>query len=212
MSEQSTGEKPKKLTNKQKAFIECYLRTWNATQAAIEAGYSERTAYSIGPENLKKPEISEEIERRLAELKMSADEVILRYSQIARADIGDFMDITTMTAQVDLHKAKEAKKTGLIKKVKQRTTITTHKDGSESEDHWIELELHDPLRALEQLGRHLKLFTDRVEIVDWRSEIIDLIATEQVTYSQVVSELGNDLTAELFQKAGKEIVMVENEE
>lgn len=52
-----------KLTTKQKRFVEEYLIDFNATQAAIRAGYSEKTSYSIGQENLKKPEIKNEIDR-----------------------------------------------------------------------------------------------------------------------------------------------------
>ena len=49
------------LTAKQEAFISEYLVDLNATQAAIRAGYSEKTAYSIGHENLSKPEIADSI-------------------------------------------------------------------------------------------------------------------------------------------------------
>ena len=52
---------PKTLTPKQRRFIEEYLIDLNATQAAIRAGYSEKTAYSIGQENLRKPVIAEAI-------------------------------------------------------------------------------------------------------------------------------------------------------
>jgi phage terminase small subunit len=45
------------LTSKQKRFIEEYLIDLNATQAAIRAGYSRKTAYAIGSENLTKPEV-----------------------------------------------------------------------------------------------------------------------------------------------------------
>ena len=55
------------LNAKQKRFCEEYILDSNATQASIRAGYSEKTAYSIGSENLKKPEILAEI-RRLNEL------------------------------------------------------------------------------------------------------------------------------------------------
>ena len=44
------------LTEKQRIFCEVYCRVWDATKAAKEAGYSEKTAYSIGSENLRKPE------------------------------------------------------------------------------------------------------------------------------------------------------------
>lgn len=50
------GDKP--LNPKQTRFVAEYLIDSNATQAAIRAGYSKRTAYSIGAENLKKPEIA----------------------------------------------------------------------------------------------------------------------------------------------------------
>ena len=45
------------LTRKQQQFVLEYLVDLNATQAAIRAGYSSRSAYSIGEENLKKPEL-----------------------------------------------------------------------------------------------------------------------------------------------------------
>ncbi|RLI35947.1 hypothetical protein DRO66_06555 [Candidatus Bathyarchaeota archaeon] len=50
------------MTDKQKRFCEEYVLDWNATRAAIAAGYSEKTAYSIGNENLSKPEIATYIE------------------------------------------------------------------------------------------------------------------------------------------------------
>lgn len=52
------------LTKKQQAFVEHYLREWNATRAAVLAGYSEKTARSIGSENLKKSEVRRVIEQR----------------------------------------------------------------------------------------------------------------------------------------------------
>lgn len=57
------------MTPKQKRFCDEYLIDTNATQAAIRAGYSEKTAYSIGNENLNKPEIRAYIDERLAEIQ-----------------------------------------------------------------------------------------------------------------------------------------------
>ena len=54
-----------KLKERQKRFVDEYLIDLNATQAAIRAGYSPKTAYSIGDENLKKPEIQEYISERM---------------------------------------------------------------------------------------------------------------------------------------------------
>lgn len=52
-----------KLTLKQQKFCEEYAASGNATQSAIAAGYSPKTAYSIGEENLRKPDIIAEIKR-----------------------------------------------------------------------------------------------------------------------------------------------------
>ncbi|WP_423245457.1 terminase small subunit [Mannheimia haemolytica] len=69
-----------KLTDKQKRFVEEYLIDLNATQAAIRAGYSEKTAYSIGEENLRKPEIRSAIQeaknKRSERTQITQDDVL----------------------------------------------------------------------------------------------------------------------------------------
>lgn len=78
------------LTPKQQRFVEEYLVDLNATQAAIRAGYSEKTAYSIGQENLNKPEIASAIEaaqKKLSErTEITQDMVLRRWWEIANAD------------------------------------------------------------------------------------------------------------------------------
>lgn len=61
-----------KLTPKQERFVAEYLIDLNATQAAIRAGYSAKTAAAIGHENLTKPEIAAEVEKRQAKLGETA--------------------------------------------------------------------------------------------------------------------------------------------
>ncbi|MGY0191415.1 terminase small subunit, partial [Lactococcus petauri] len=60
-----------KLTIKQKKFADYYIETGNATQSAIRAGYSKKTANRIATENLSKLVISEYIQKRLKELEKS---------------------------------------------------------------------------------------------------------------------------------------------
>lgn len=62
-----------RLTEKQKKFCDEYLFDFNATQAAIRAGYSEKSAYSIGDENLKKPEIQKYISKLQKEAQERSD-------------------------------------------------------------------------------------------------------------------------------------------
>lgn len=81
------------LTEKQKTFADAYIETGNQTEAARRAGYSSKTAYSIGNENLKKPEVSAYIKERMAELESqrvaSADEVMRFFSSVMRGEVKD---------------------------------------------------------------------------------------------------------------------------
>ena len=77
----------KKLTAKQKRFCEEYMKDLNATQAAIRAGYSKKTAGEIGYEHLKKPEIQAYIAKLQAETrernKIDVDFVVRGIKEIA---------------------------------------------------------------------------------------------------------------------------------
>lgn len=81
------------LNERQKAFADYYIQTGNATEAAIKAGYSEKTARSIGAENLTKPDISAYIKERLDEQSnkrvADANEVIAFYTAVMRGEIKD---------------------------------------------------------------------------------------------------------------------------
>ena len=78
------------MTKKQKRFCDEYLIDCNATQAAIRAGYSEKTAYSIGVENLKKPEIKSYIEQELERIRdnniADATEVMKYLTSVLRGE------------------------------------------------------------------------------------------------------------------------------
>lgn len=78
------------LTPKQKRFCDEYLIDMNTTQAAIRAGYSKKTAYAIGQENLKKPRIKEYIQKRLAEkeaaLVADQNEVLQYLTSVLRGE------------------------------------------------------------------------------------------------------------------------------
>lgn len=85
------------LNERQLAFCEHYIECGNATEAAIKAGYSEKTARSTGSENLTKPGISEYIEKRLAEQRAkriaSADEVMQFFTAVMRGEVKDAFDL-----------------------------------------------------------------------------------------------------------------------
>lgn len=88
----------KKLTAKQEIFVSEYLKDLNATQAAIRAGYSEKTANRIATENLSKLVIQEAIakgkQKRLEETKVDANYVLKRLIEIDEMDVCDILDST----------------------------------------------------------------------------------------------------------------------
>ena|SRR3990167_7779780 len=143
-----------KFTDKQQAFINEYLKCWNATEAARRAGYSERSAQQIGSENLLKPVISFEIRRRIDEQTMSADEALLRLSNQARATFGDVVKLQGGLPFIDWEKAVAI---GAIDNIKE----ITFKEGS------VTVKLHDSQAALVHILRQLQLKsgepTERVE-------------------------------------------------
>jgi phage terminase small subunit len=139
------------LTKKQKVFVEEYLQSWNATESAIRAGYSKKSAYSIGSENLKKPVIAEEIQSRLDAMVMSADETLVSLSKIARGDMSDFLSLDSNEHLLDF---KQAQRRGSI------TLIKKFKIGK----HGIEFELYDKQAALNTLAKHHGLLKERIEI------------------------------------------------
>jgi len=85
-----------KLTDKQSAFVREYLVDLNATQAAIRAGYSKKTAQQIGADNLSKLVIQEAIQqnqgKRIERLKIDADYVLKRHIEIDEMDVADILD------------------------------------------------------------------------------------------------------------------------
>lgn len=79
-----------KMTVKQKKFADEYIKTGNATQSAVAAGYNEKSARQIGAENLSKPYInayiSEQLERIESHKVMNANEALQRITMIARGE------------------------------------------------------------------------------------------------------------------------------
>jgi phage terminase small subunit len=177
------------LSKKQQVFIDEYLQCWNATEAARRAGYSERSARSIGAENLTKPDIAEAISQRLRESAMSADEVLMRLAAQARGDIANFITMTPEGFKIDLKKAVDDGLSHLVKRVGY------NKHGKP------EIELYDAQAALVHLGRHHKLFTDRVEaeveveVDDPRDELLSRITRLATRGAAATGNPGDDAGA-----------------
>jgi phage terminase small subunit len=144
------------LTDKQRLFCEEYLIDLNATQAAIRAGYSEKTARKIGSENLTKPDIRAYIENRLAEkedaLIAKQDEVMKYLTSVMRREYCECVVVTLseeITNYVPDAEGKMRKQT--VKKEKPEVVE-------------IPARLADSNKAAELLGKRYSLFTDKVDV------------------------------------------------
>ena len=147
------------MTNKQKRFCEEYLVDLNATQAAIRAGYSPATAGSIGNELLKKPEIRARVDKAIASQSrrtgVTADRVVRELARVAFANSQDVVNYDDAT----IKGAAARDDTAAVASVRVKTIPTKDGDGVERE-----VRMHDKLKALELLGRHLGMFTDNLHL------------------------------------------------
>ena len=157
-----------KLTPKQIRFVDEYLVDFNATQAAIRAGYSKKTAAFIGAENLKKPKIAEEIARRQKDLQrrteVTQDRVVKELARVAFADASDYVCVETLTYEnrdgtVSPIQVVSPKDTDTLSD-DQRAAIASIKQGANG----VEVKLCDKIKALELLGRHIGMFNDKLSL------------------------------------------------
>jgi len=151
------------LSPKHRKFCEEYLRLWNATDA-YQAAYpksSRDSARREGSRLLTNVDISEEIQRRIDERAMSANEVLDRLAEQARADFKDFLSVAP-NGDMALDIAKAEGKTHLIKKMTHRRTIRTT-ENAQIDETSLTLELYDAQAALVHIGKHHQLFTEKVE-------------------------------------------------
>ncbi len=166
--EQKTEGKPKNLNKKQKLFVENYLRLWQAAPAARAAGYKDsKSIYEVARRLLRKPEIQAEISRRVAEVTMSANEVLLRLADQARGNFRPFVKISEDGfVYFDFSNPEAADHLHLVKKIETKRTRRVEGRGQDAEaweDEWVRVELVDSRAALALLARHHKLLTDRVD-------------------------------------------------
>jgi len=124
------------LTLKQQRFADEYIISGNATQAATLAGYSKKTARSIGQENLTKPDIKKYIDERLEELessKIAKQDEVLQYL------------------------------TSIMRGLETEQTLRGMGEGMQTIDD-IEVSAKDRIKAAELLGKRYAMWTDKQEV------------------------------------------------
>lgn len=179
------SDKPKErpLTQKELRFIDEYMIDLNATQAAIRAGYSKKTANEIGYENMIKPRIRNIIRQkqlhRQVNSSITADMIIKELIRIGFSDVKDVVNWN-----------------GWVVTPKNADELTEDQTAAISEmvpnKFGVKIKMHDKVAALEKLGKHLGIFTDTVNLVT------------KIPINVDVTNLTPEQAAEVYKNALKE--------
>lgn len=162
------------LSMKNRIFIGEYLRDFNATRAAMAAGYSKKTAYSIGWELLRKPEIQVAIKKYtesiMSDVGLNAQRILMEYMKIAFADITDFIEFG-QEEHIARNKKGEIQKDEDGKPITFKVNYTNFKADAEIDGtlisevkqskEGVSVKLYDKTKALEVLVKYIDLLPDK---------------------------------------------------
>lgn len=184
-----------KMTDKQKRFCDEYLIDLNATQAAIRAGYSEKTAAEQGARlliNVKVQEyIQERKDKRIKRTEITQDMVLKELAIIAFSNATDYARVVEKDAMAEVegvmipihdaegnpikYKTVEPILTEELTE-EQKKALSVIKKGRDG----FEVKPYDKVRALELLGKHLGMWTDKVEVNGKVNNPYEGLTTEQL--------------------------------
>jgi len=157
-----------KLKGKQKAFVEEYLVDLNATQAAIRAGYSKKTAAAMGAENLRKPQIAQAIAEakaaRSERTQVDADWLLRRLADEAEADLADLY--SDEGGLKPIHQWPKIWRQGLVAGVDVEQRYAYIDGEKEPDGVVVKVKLSDRVRRLELIGKHIDVqaFKDQIQL------------------------------------------------
>lgn len=172
------------MTPKQQQFVAEYLIDLNATQAAIRAGYSERTAGSQAHDLLKKPEIQAAIveaqTERAKRTEITADKVLKELAKVGFGNLSDVTDWGVKEVAIGFNedgkrlRPEEIGEASVVQYVDAPFVIPVNREDLPPEIRaavsevaitrdGFKIKMHDKVGALTQIGRHLGMFTDKQE-------------------------------------------------
>ncbi|MGV1869728.1 terminase small subunit [Agrobacterium rosae] len=156
------------LSVKQRLFVDEYLKDLNATQAAIRAGYSEKTAHSQGPRLLENVGVAAAIEKAKADrserTKIDADWLLTRLADEAVADIADLYDDDGGLKPVNQWPL--IWRQGLVSGMEVEELFEGRGEDREHIGRVRKVKLSDRIKRLELIGKHIDVqaFRERVEV------------------------------------------------
>jgi phage terminase small subunit len=172
-------QRGKPLTDKQERFCEEYLVDLNATQAAIRAGYSPKTARRIGSLNTTKVDISARIAHNMAERSkrtcLTQDMVVDHLRCIAFARLHEYYELVPGLKRSTV-RLKPLDQLTLDQRVAIKTITNTR--------HGLMVELYDKADALELLGKHLNIFDKHQKAGASTFNIVDYSKAETPGYDE----------------------------
>lgn len=152
-----------KLTAKQEAFCREYLIDLNATQAAIRAGYSQKTARAIGARLLTNVDVQGAVQKAMQDRSEKTGITAARVlTEIGRLAFADIRKIFTEDGQLrPVHELPEE----VAASISSVEVVTSKVPGGGPADveYTSKIKFWDKRGSLELLGRHLKMFTEKVE-------------------------------------------------
>lgn len=164
----ATAKKPKELNEKQKMFCKEYIVDFNATQAAIRAGYSKRTARSQACEHLTKPNIQQEISKLIKErsdkVEFDARQLLQHLVDDVKADISDLFDDENRLKQP--HEWPLPFRQGLVGGIDVTQLFEYDTHGNKEQIGIVtKIKLADRTKLKELAGKHVDInaFKDRTE-------------------------------------------------
>ena len=186
----------KKLTAKQQRFCDEYLIDLNATQAAIRAGYSEKTACEQGARLLANVKVQKYLQKRktdrIERTEITQDMVLLELANIAFSNAADYASVVEKDATIQCengaimplydadgnpvkYRTVEPVLTADLTE-NQKRALSVIKKGRDG----FEIKPYDKIRALELLGKHLGMFTDKVEVTGEVNNPMAGLTTEEL--------------------------------
>lgn len=163
------------LNAKQQRFVEEYLIDLNATRAAIRAGYSEKTAHTQGPRLLYNAEVQEAVEAaklaRSMRTQVTADRVL---EELARIGFSDLRNVMTREGALLSPGEWDDNTAAAISSLEVVTTYKGEEDeeGRKVPEHVHKIKTWDKNSALEKLGKHLGLFSDKLDLTSGGEKIV----------------------------------------
>lgn len=166
----------RKLTPRQRAFVNEYRIDYNATRAALAVGYAKKSAHVSGSDLLKRPEIQEEIGRTGEIIQnrtnIAVEKIVSELAKIAFFDMRSVMSWTdTGVAFIDSSKIDDNSAAAIA----QINETITQAGGTRS------LKVHDKIKALELLGKYLGMFKEQVEVTTkpFHEQVVDEIERQK---------------------------------